>query len=98
MSEREHSLFTKLERINVVNDESIEELLDAKGIDNLYGEYQFMFGAICLGVSALAKYYQDKPLGDWATWFYQELSYPYRMPEFGQEAITDFIQSEVVNV
>lgn len=98
LGQHEHSVFSRLERNNIVDDEAIDELLSQQLPGSLFESYQFMFGAINLGVTALVRAYQDKPLDEWETWFYQELSYPYRMPNFAEDAIRDLIQSTVVNV
>jgi hypothetical protein len=54
-----------------------------------------MFGAINLGVTALAAYYRHKPLEAWRDWILQEFIIPYRMPDYGVEAIKTLVKREV---
>lgn len=98
LSNLEHEVFSQLERNNILDDESVEGLLFDQEEGSFFNLYSSMFGAISLGISALVSHYQDKPMEEWQTWFYQELSYPYRMPNFGEEAIVNLIQAEAVNV
>lgn len=98
LSNLEHEVFARLERNQITDDESVEELLSNQEEGSLIDLYLSMFGAISLGITALANHYQDKPLDEWASWFYQELSFPYRTPHFAEEAIETLLQSEAVNV
>jgi hypothetical protein len=98
LNQREHTIFSQLERNNVHSDENVNQLLSDTSDNNLFIDYYAMFGAICLGVTALAAHYQNKPHQEWPTWFYQELSFPYRLPDFGSEAVHSLIESTAINV
>ncbi len=56
--------------------------------------YQTMFGAICLGITALAGHYSDKPLDAWRAWILTEITMPYRMPDYGIEAIEKIVSEQ----
>ncbi len=98
LRELEYNIFARLERNAVHDDEAVASFLSAEGTNSigappLLGSYQRLFGAINLGISALAKSYADRPLVDWRSWIYQEISVPYRMADFGNQAIIDFIKN-----
>jgi hypothetical protein len=100
----EFAVFTRLERNGIESNKDIASFLSplpeggGPGVRvkssefTLLDAYHALFGAICLGVTALAKAYEDKPLEDWGTWAYQEIAFPYRTAEFGKQAILDFIR------
>lgn len=97
LTEMEHAIFGRLERNGVTGDEAVAAFLSSS--DSLNGEtpsllslYQDMFGAINLGVTALAAYYHHKPLSAWRNWILQEIIIPYRMPDYGVDAIKKFCE------
>jgi hypothetical protein len=61
---------------------------------SLLSLYRTMFGAITLGITALAAYYHDRPLEAWRAWILSEITLPYRMHEYGIEAIRNLIKRE----
>jgi len=99
LTELEYSIFSRLERNNVTTDEAVAELLEdgstgSTESPSLLSLYQAMFGAICLGITALASHYSDKPLEAWREWILTEITMPYRMPDYGIEAIEKVIHNE----
>jgi hypothetical protein len=99
LDELEHTVFGSLERNAVTNDQALLAFLSDSGDSvkspespSLFSLYQAMFGAVCLGITALAAYYRNKPLDAWRDWILQELIMPYRMYEYGIEAITSLVQ------
>ncbi|MEW5957025.1 MAG: hypothetical protein AB1801_04830 [Chloroflexota bacterium] len=100
----EYAIFSRLERNTVTSDEAVAAFLappansihgDAPtGTPSLLALYQAMFGAINLGVTALAAYYQHKPLEAWRDWILQEIIIPYRMPDYGVEAIKALVKRD----
>ncbi len=94
----EHTIFNRLERNTVNNDKAVAAFLSVVDDPNqmtttpsLLSLYQDMFGAINLGITALATYYQDKPLKAWRDWVMPELIMPYRLPDYGTEAIKNLL-------
>ncbi|MDH5506058.1 MAG: hypothetical protein OEZ02_02425 [Anaerolineae bacterium] len=101
----EHAIFAQLERNAVHDEQAVIEFLaaapiaDQAGTPSLLARYQDLFGAICLGVTALAQHYQaEKSLETWRDWFYQEISFPYRQPHYGQEAIENILNKSLADV
>ncbi len=97
LTELEHTIFGNLERNAINNDEAVADFLSPAveaGTPSLLGLYNDMFGAINLGITALAAYYQNKPLAAWREWVMQELIMPYRMPDYGVEAIKNLVQNK----
>lgn len=99
LTELEYSIFSRLERNNVTTDEAVAELFEdgstgSTKAPSLLSLYQAMFGAIGLGVTALATHYQDKSLEVWREWILTEITMPYRMPDYGIEAIESVISHQ----
>ncbi len=101
LTELEYSIFGRLERNNITTDEKVVAFLSpADGstgsteIPSLLNLYQAMFGAIGLGITALAAHYRDKPLEAWRDWILTEITMPYRMPDYGIEAIESVINEQ----
>jgi hypothetical protein len=99
LTEMEHTIFNRLERNTINNDEAVAVFLSSPASSSeettspsLLSLYRHMFGAINLGITALAGYYQDKPLKAWREWVMQELIMPYRMPDYGAEAVRNLLQ------
>lgn len=99
LTELEHAIFNRLERNAINNDEAVAAFLSSPASSSegatspsLLSLYQDMFGAINLGITALAGYYQDKPLMAWREWVMQELIMPYRLPDYGVEAVRNLLQ------
>ena len=42
-------------------------------------------------VAVLAKACAGKPLAAWRAWAYQEIAFPYRLPDFGAQAVLDWV-------
>jgi len=99
LTDLEHAIFNRLERNEVTTDEAVAVFLNDDGVHDLSGGpsllslYRAMFGAIDLGITALAKTYQPKSLADWRDWILTEITMPYRMPDYGIEAIKSFINT-----
>ena len=91
LAEREFAIFARLERNSIHHDREVAAFLSDTSPDSLLHLYRDLFGALNLGVTALAHHYQPKPLDAWRTWFYQEISFPYRLPEYAADAITAFL-------
>lgn len=98
LTELEHTIFNRLERNPVNSDEAVATFLSSAGNStepagaaSRLDLYQQMFGAINLGITALATYYQAKPLTAWSDWLMQELIMPYRLPDYGSEAIRSLL-------
>lgn len=94
LKEMEFQVFGRIERNNIESEQAVDRfLLEASTDkdDSLSSFYQLLFGAINLGVTALAQEYASKPLRDWRSWIYQELSFPYRLPEYGAQAIRNLL-------
>ena len=88
----EFAVFARLERNGVETEEDVEELLKPSPDEfSLLASYQTLFGAINLGVTALANAYARNPLSAWREWAYQEFAFPYRIADFGAKAVLDFI-------
>lgn len=101
LADLEYTIFGRLERNNITNDEAIAAFLspadgsaESAETPSLLSLYQAMFGAIGLGVTALAVHYRDKPLEAWRDWILTEITMPYRMPDYGIEAIRTVIHNE----
>lgn len=99
LTELEYSIFGRLERNNITTDEAVAELFEngstgSTEAPSLLNLYHTMFGAICLGITALARYYSDKSLEAWRDWILTEITMPYRMPDYGIEAIEKVIHNE----
>ncbi len=102
LTELEYTVFSRLERNTITTEEAVAAFLtppanstngDVSPITpSLLALYQSMFGAINLGVTALAAYYQHKPLEAWRDWILQEIIIPYRMPDYGVEAIRTLVK------
>lgn len=105
LTELEYTIFSRLERNTVNSDEAVAAFLAATAnsmnkdaptkTPSLLTLYQAMFGAINLGVTALAAYYHSKPLEAWRDWILQEIIIPYRMPDYGVEAIKTLVRYEM---
>ena len=102
LDELEHTIFGRLERNAVTSDQAVTALLcgsddagDSPELPSLLSLYQDMFGAVCLGITALAAHYRNKSLDAWRDWIMQELIMPYRMHDYGIEAITSLLQHHV---
>jgi hypothetical protein len=105
LTELEYAIFSQLERNTVTSDEAVAAFLAPTAnsmnretpakTSSLLTLYQAMFGAINLGVTALAAYYRHKPLEAWRDWILQEFIIPYRMPDYGVEAIKTLVKREV---
>lgn len=101
----EYAIFNRLEHNIITHEEAVADFLTptANSINGdaptgtlpLLTLYQAMFGAINLGVTALAAYYHDKPLEAWRDWVLQEIIIPYRMPDYGIEAVKALVKREV---
>ena len=103
----EFAVFARLERNGIETDEAVASLLsvspllaeerpgvrEAEAEFSLLDAYHTLFGAICLGVSALAETYQDNPLSAWREWAYPELAFPYRTPDYGKLAILSYLNT-----
>lgn len=98
----EYDIFARLERNWVVEDEDVAAFLAAgDGSERarpLLHLYLDMFGAIGLGVSALAGHYREKPLPAWRAWVPPELMMPYRLFDYGMAAIRAFIARSAVDL
>lgn len=104
LTELEYAIFSRLERNTITNEEAVAAFLTAKAnsinsdapteTPSLLTLYQAMFGAINLGVTALAAYYHIKSLETWRDWILQEIIIPYRMPDYGVEAIKTLVKRE----
>lgn len=104
LTELEYTIFSQLEGNTVNSDETVTAFLapTANSINSdaptetpsLRTLYQAMFGAINLGVTALAAYYHHKPLESWRDWILQEIIMPYRLPDYGVEAIKALVKRE----
>jgi hypothetical protein len=102
LTELEYTIFSRMERNAITSAETVAAFLtptaNSTNSDaptetlSLLALYQAMFGAINLGVSALAAYYQHKPLEAWRDWILQEIIIPYRMPDYGVEAIKTLVK------
>lgn len=101
LTELEYNIFSRLERNNITSDEAVADFLSPVSPDgstesteppSLLSLYQAMFGAISLGITALATYYRDKPLEAWRDWILTEITMPYRMPDYGIDAIKILLQ------
>ena len=98
----EFAVFARLERNGIETDEAVAALLtpppaggEMEGGYSLLDAYRILFGAINLGVTALAQAYAGKPIDAWREWAYQEFAFPYRMPDFGAQAILDFLRRRI---
>lgn len=92
----EFAVFARLERNGIVTDEAIASLFSSlspgeAGQFSLLDACQTLFGAISLGVTSLANTYAQKPLSAWREWAYQEFAFPYRMPDYGKQAILNYL-------
>jgi hypothetical protein len=103
LTEMEYAIFGRLERNTITNDEAVAAFLsqtddpdELARSPSLLSLYQDMFGAIGLGVTALANYYQDNPLGAWREWVGRELAMPYRMHDYGIKAIKTLLDQSAV--
>jgi hypothetical protein len=104
LTELEYTIFSRLERNTVNSEEAVADFLAHRAdstnngapaeTSSLLALYQAMFGAINLGVTALAAYYYHKPLEAWRDWILQEIIIPYRMPDYGVEAIKTLVKRE----
>jgi hypothetical protein len=96
LTELEYAIFGRLERNTITTDEAVAEFLENGSAEapSLLNLYQALFGAIGLGVTALAAYYRDKPLEAWREWILTEITMPYRMPDYGIEAIKGIVRHE----
>lgn len=99
LTELEYSIFAGLERNTITSDEAVAAFL-ADGstpsgpAPSLLSLYRTMFGAITLGITALAAHYHGQPLEAWRVWILSEITLPYRMHEYGIEAIRNLVKSE----
>jgi len=94
LKEMEFQVFGRIERNTIDSEKAVEGFLAEHSKDkdeSLASSYQLLFGAINLGVTALACEYASKPLEDWRSWIYQELSFPYRLPEYAAQAIGNML-------
>lgn len=89
----EFAVFARLERNGIETEEAVANLLSPSQEEfSLLTAYQTLFGAINLGVTALANVYARNSLSAWREWAYQEFAFPYRMADFGANAVLDFIR------
>lgn len=103
LTDLEYTIFSRLERNTITSDETVAAFLaeansatETAADPPLVSLYQNLFGAISLGVTALATYYQSKPLEAWPQWVPPELLMPYRMHDYGLEAIKHLLNSSDV--
>ena len=97
LEELEFLIFARIERNNITSDESVAAFLasdqgEPSGIPSLLSLYQDLFGAINLGITALAAHYQKKSLDAWRAWFPQEIGVSYRMSDYAVHAIQAVLQ------
>lgn len=99
LTDLEYTIFSQIERNTVNGDEAVKAFLSATDGStepaeppSLLNLYRNLFGAIDLGITALANYYHDKPLEAWREWIPHELAMPYRLHDFGIEAITNLLR------
>jgi hypothetical protein len=102
LDELEYAIFGRLERNAVTGDQAVtaflsgsDDSVESPELPSLLSLYQDMFGAVGLGITALAAYYRSKPLDAWRDWILHELIMPYRMHDYGIEAITSLLQHHV---
>jgi hypothetical protein len=101
LEELEFLIFARIERNNITSDESVAAFLasdqgEPSGIPSLLSLYQDLFGAINLGITALAAHYQKKSLDAWRDWFPQEIGVSYRMSDYAVHAIQAVLQKNNV--
>lgn len=99
LTELEYAIFSQMERNEVISEEAVAKFLsdsstNSSEMPSLLSLYQALFGAIGLGITALANDYQDKPLAAWRDWILTEITMPYRMPDYGIEAIKALINNQ----
>ena len=97
LAELEYAIFTRLERNDITSDEAVAQMLNGTNgrisrTPPLLGLYQAMFGAICLGVTAIAAHYEGKgkSLATWREWILPEITM-YRLPDYGMKAIEQVV-------
>lgn len=96
LTELEYAIFSHIEHNEVLSEEAVAQFLDdnltnSTETPSLVSLYQALFGGIGLGITALANEYRDKPLTAWREWILTEITMPYRMPDYGIEAIKTLI-------
>lgn len=98
LTDLEYTIFSRLERNSVTSDEAVAAFLAEAHRSTvvtveapLINLYQSLFGAIAFGVTALATYYQAKALSAWSEWVPKELAMPYRLHDYGGEAISQLL-------
>jgi len=97
LDELEFTIFAELEQNTITSDTAVAALLasgpaESAGHRSLLRLYQDLFGAIGLGVAALAAHYQKKSLGAWRTWAPQEIGVAYRLSDYAVEAIQALVR------
>lgn len=90
LADLEFSIFAAMEQTRVVSDEDVERLL--AGQLALSDLYQSLFGAICLGVAALAPRYRRLGLADWRTWASQEIGVAYRLDDYAIKELRALVE------
>lgn len=89
----EYAIFARLERNSVTDDAAVAAFLAGTGGQpSLLGLYRDLFGAINLGITALAAYYRGRPLENWRDWVQRELAMPYRLHDYGIEAVNGWLK------
>ncbi|MBX0330921.1 hypothetical protein K2Z83_25005 [Oscillochloris sp. ZM17-4] len=80
LAELEFSIFAAMEQAGVTSDAAVAELLaGGSELSLLYAE---LFGAICVGVTALARRYRREGLDQWRAWAPQEIGVGYRLDDY----------------
>jgi hypothetical protein len=102
LEELEFLIFARIERNNITSDEEVAAFLASdpvgpSGIPSLLSLYQDLFGAIDLGITALAAHYQKKSLDAWRTWFPQEIGVSYRTSDYAVQAVHAILQRNNVS-
>jgi len=97
LDELEFLIFARIERNNITSDEAVAAFLASDtvgppGIPSLLSLYQDLFGAIDLGITALAAHYHTKSFDAWRAWFPQEIGVSYRMSDYAIQAIQAVLQ------
>lgn len=98
LNELEFTIFARIERNNIKDDAAVAAFLasgpaEPSGAPSLLRLYEDMFGAINLGVAALAAHYErKKSLHDWRSWIEQEIGVAYRMSDYAVDAIQALLQ------
>lgn len=92
----EFAVFNDLERNTITTDAAVAAFLAGEPSQPdrspLVSVYREMFGALNLGVAALAAHYARKGYDAWRVWAPQEIGVAYRMSDYGGGAILSLLR------